>query len=536
MGSRYNSYYSPSSDPDGRHPKLIFDAAWTKCFVVAADMSAQSGLHKAYTRVIQAFLMVITPALNMGEAANKYMVQSSKDFVQEVRRQLGVTALHHEGINAAIPVKQGYPSDKRFDHQRCGNPLANCPVTKGSFKPLTSGRVLDLDCRVCMACWIYHYRTGIHRPQNLVDVAWNIAQRKAATAHVDPNWCGWCHFSIDYSFWRNKVFVAELGITICLDCRAKWETSKRLRPIAGLHYPIDHCFACGQCQATTSPVWKLTADGRLFCAACVVLQKNLFAWSSRKKVSDRIATDPASQLDYAGLQGGWNSVNFTEHLFVEFGTDLRTTEACKSWLREHQRNLGIACTLPDEDLNSNTATPGTGTGSKLTAATSVTPVAGPSRPKLKPKSKKQKASSPRPAVNHDDEDDSDEVVSSRRAGKRRARSPSFVVPDDDEVEFVSSRRAGKRRAETPPVVVAKDDDSDDSDEIISSRRAVKRRARSPSLVVIDDDEDEAVSSRRAGKRRVETPPAADGDEDEDEDDFALTWEYKPRATKSGRGR
>ncbi|OQU94815.1 hypothetical protein CLAIMM_01110 [Cladophialophora immunda] len=158
--------YLLHSDTNGRHPKLLADPNWDPWICISADFSALAGLHAAYVRVVEDFLMTASPALSTEGPTFRWMTRQAKEFTNLVRQKMGLTLLPEEACNMATPLKQGFPADRRFGTlQRCSNPVASCPNTsethaKGNFVPLIRGRLLDLDSRLCGTCHSYFRKHG----------------------------------------------------------------------------------------------------------------------------------------------------------------------------------------------------------------------------------------------------------------------------------------------------------------------------------------------------------------------------------------
>ncbi|KIW29724.1 uncharacterized protein PV07_05514 [Cladophialophora immunda] len=93
--------YLLHSDTNGRHPKLLADPNWDPWICISADFSALAGLHAAYVRVVEDFLMTASPALSTEGPTFRWMTRQAKEFTNLVRQKMGLTLLPEEASDCA---------------------------------------------------------------------------------------------------------------------------------------------------------------------------------------------------------------------------------------------------------------------------------------------------------------------------------------------------------------------------------------------------------------------------------------------------
>nr|KAK5449127.1 hypothetical protein LTR18_002216 [Exophiala xenobiotica] len=459
------------------------------------DYSSMSAYHRIYSNVLETFLMTLI-GFNVEFTADgkiENLPKGTPKRVQEIRRLMGFkTFANVEYLNKVLPVKQGVSSDIRYTDngtRRCANPDAQCPATDPpSWVSWSINGLLQTPEYLCSACYRFFHTNHKHRPQTVID-------KHTESKEAEQQGCWWCATPFEELGTKDrKNRPAALNVYICKPCYEIWKENKILLPIAGLDYPIDHIFRCessdckdssGTTRSDTSAAlkWFFETDGQgtLHCEECHC-QPPYIQTKNAKATIKRIRNDASAgklkfhQLDRSECLHKQLS-GFLQYCERVFGFEISGTKPEEKAVSLKNIKAARLSIDPAEALVSAASI----IGDDSSASTSVTS-----------------------AISVDTSATSVDPLPGSVAGPSKPKSKSKPRP-----------KSSKRKA-LGTLEHDSDAESLRSNQGLTSVRTGKRRA---TAAVIDfDDYDEH-------------------DDEASDDDPAypdLTWEYRPRATRSRR--
>ncbi|KAJ9634708.1 hypothetical protein H2204_006157 [Knufia peltigerae] len=311
-------YFPASGEPSFSHERWLAGTVVADTipnFRKVADCGSRSQYHRVYTTIMEGFLMTIV-GFNVDTKLNdtvKNLTEDTLYWVKQVRGEMGVKTFDRVVyINKCLPLKQGIPSDRRFNPNnrskpgQCLNPIANCPTTYS-----TSWTLIDSDCYlgaanyICGLCARYRKKHGTHRPQHAID---EHLARVSKKKEAEIQGCYWCKVPFPSIDADRKNLVPQIEECLCKICYRMWKENTFLMPVKGLDYPQNFVFQCegSDCRVESgSPridkskaldwFFEKGDSGRLLCEECHCKPPNM--------TTDKIRAQRIKAIRKAGADG-----------------------------------------------------------------------------------------------------------------------------------------------------------------------------------------------------------------------------------------
>ncbi|KAK5096019.1 hypothetical protein LTR70_009219 [Exophiala xenobiotica] len=268
--SRLLSYFRANKDPI-EHERWIARRDLQMHFrKVAVVTPKYANLHKVYWLALETFFIVCYTMDTSLTWVTQFRSKDIGKWVREFRDNNNIPSFESsvQGLNRALPLKQGVTPDRRFAKKKCSNPIANCPAGTDIYpmkewKNMIPGHIFtgQMLCSACDSYYKYFEREhgqGKHRSQEIIDSRLQLEVAKSQPA----SWCSWCFRNVG----DDTVWTRHLGMRLCEICFLFGQRGGAPAPIPGLHLDGNHRFACQQPGCTKQDKslaleWFLTKSG-----------------------------------------------------------------------------------------------------------------------------------------------------------------------------------------------------------------------------------------------------------------------------------
>lgn len=271
-------------------------------------------LHRIYTLALEALFIVLLTFNVKRNDPGSARVQGTADWVQEFREKHSISQFPEiEGLNEALPVKQGVQPDKRFtaDRRVCSNehcPAGTDQLPWSRFISAQVGQVWNGEV-LCQPCWTYQKDNGVQRPKHVID---KFLLDRAAKAAGARDACYWCFTDLPKVDQRNKpgrglkptseivrsIHIEGAKFFVCKRCFDDYKFRNRFVALPGVHIPADHVFecqgpSCTKADRSMALRWFCDTTGSLLCEVCYYANKDLNLRIARLR---KIRNNPANHL------------------------------------------------------------------------------------------------------------------------------------------------------------------------------------------------------------------------------------------------